>query len=242
MLYSPDEFEPLTDEPWNEERVRAGIRAIVADAGAAFDPDGLWPANEWDAWGSSVPLKDLYCGAGGVIWALDALRRRGHAETAIDLAAALDRTLELWREEPDLSAAEIELPQERESSLLGGEAGLLLVAWRLDPRPEPAELLLQRARENRDNAFEELMWGSPGTMLAAHAMHEWTGEERWADAWRESAEALMARRDEDGLWTQQLYGKPSRLLGPVHGAVGNVHALLQEIGRASCRERVLPTV
>ena len=227
MLYSPDEFEPLTDEPWGEVRVRAGIRAIVADAGAAFDPDGLWPANEWDAWGSSVPVKDLYCGAGGVIWALDALRRRGHAETAIDLAAALDRSLELWREEPDLSAAEIELPPERESSLLGGEAGLLLVAWRLNPRPEPAELLLQRVRENRDNAFEELMWGSPGTMLAAHAMHEWTGEERWADAWRESAEALMARRDEDGLWTQQLYGKPGRHLGPVHGLVGNVHALLQ---------------
>src|SRR5205807_10536523 len=31
----------------------------------------------------------------------------------------------------------------------------------------------------------------------------------------------------DGLWTQQLYGKAQRLLGPVHGAVGNVHALLQ---------------
>ena len=74
------------------------------------------------------------------------------------------------------------------------------------------------------------MWGSPGTMLAARAMHEWTGEERWADAWRESAEALLARRDEDGLWTQRLYGKgPERRTGsaPVHGVVGIVHALLQ---------------
>jgi lantibiotic modifying enzyme len=70
------------------------------------------------------------------------------------------------------------------------------------------------------------MWGSPGTMLVAHVMHEWTGEERWAEAWRESAEALMARREHDGLWTQQLYGKAQRLLGPVHGAVGNVHELL----------------
>ena len=34
------------------------------------------------------------------------------------------------------------------------------------------------------------MWGSPGTMLAARAMHDWTGEERWLEAWRESAEAL----------------------------------------------------
>ena len=49
-------------------------RTIVADADTAFDPAGLWPANEWDVWGSTPPLKDLYCGAGGVIWALDALR------------------------------------------------------------------------------------------------------------------------------------------------------------------------
>jgi hypothetical protein len=230
VLYDPDAFEPLTDELWDEGRVRAAIQAIVRDAEEAFDPEGLWPASEWDAWGSTPPLKDLYCGAGGVIWALDALRRRGHAETAIDLAAAAERTLELNRETPDLAEADIELPAERASSLLGGEAGLLLVGWRLDPRPEWADLLLTRVRENRDNVFEELMWGSPGTMLAAHAMHEWTGEERWADAWQESAEALLARRDEDGLWTQQLYGKEHRLLGPVHGLVGNVHALLQVDG------------
>jgi len=226
VLYAPEEFEPLSDEPWDDERVRAAIREIVADADAAYDADGLWPANEWDAWGSTPPLKDLYCGAGGVIWALDALRRRGHAETAIDLAAAAERTLELSREAPDLANAEIELPPERASSLLGGETGLLLVAWRLDPRPEWADLLLTRVRDNRDNAFEELMWGSPGTMLAARAMHDWTGEERWADAWRESADALISRREADGLWTQQLYGKTHRLLGPVHGLVGNVHALL----------------
>jgi hypothetical protein len=228
VLYTPDEFEPLTDERWDAERVRAAIRAIVADADAAYDTDGLWPANEWDAWGSTPPLKDVYCGAGGVIWALDALSRRGHAETGIDLAAAAERTLDLWREAPDLDTAEIELPPERASSLFAGEAGLLLVAWRLDPRPEWADLLLTRVRENRDNAFEEVMWGSPGTMLAARAMYEWTGEERWVEAWRESADALLARR-QDGVWQQRLYGsEPRALLGPIHGLVGNVHALLPE--------------
>src|SRR3954471_24513876 len=134
MLYSPDEFEPLTDEPWHDERVRAAIRTIVADADAAFDPVGLWPANESDAWGSIPSLKDLYCGAGGVIWALDALVHRGYAETGVDLAAAAGRTLELWPGAPDLAVAEIELPSARESSLLCGEAGLLLVNWRLTPR------------------------------------------------------------------------------------------------------------
>ena len=54
----------------------------------------------------------------------------------------------------------------------------------------------------------------------------WTGDERWADAWRESATALLARRDAEGLWTQRLYGETYRGLGPIHGAVGNIRALL----------------
>lgn len=227
MLFRPEAFEPLVDEPWDEGRCRDAIAAIVADADEAYDPEALWPANEWDLWKSEPPLKDLYCGAGGVLWALDALRRRGHAETRIDLAAAIARTIELWHEEPDLSGLDT-LPQPRESSLLSGEAGLLLVAWRLAPGAELAEAMLERVRANVANEAEELMWGSPGTMLAARALHDWTGEERWLDAWRESAEALLARRDHERLWTQRLFGgEPHRHLGPAHGFVGIVHALLQ---------------
>ena len=96
-------------------------------------------------------MKDVYCGAGGVIWALDALRRRGLAETAIDLADAAERTLELWQTKPDLADGELELPSARESSLLGGEAGLLLVSWRLAPSSDVADRLFQRVRENVAN-------------------------------------------------------------------------------------------
>ena len=45
----------------------------------------LWPADAWDAREQPLPLKSLYAGAAGVIWALDTLRRRGHAETSLDL-------------------------------------------------------------------------------------------------------------------------------------------------------------
>jgi hypothetical protein len=227
MLYRPEAFEPLTDEPWNPERVRSRIRAIAADAEERFDPDDLWPGNEWDLWESKEPLKDLYVGAGGVVLALDVLRGRGLAETAIDLAAAARRTLELSRIEPDLEGIAADLPSERASSLLCGEGGLLLVAWRLDADPQLADALFERVCENVDNETDELMWGAPGTMLAARQLGAWTGEERWEDAWRESAEALLARRDADGAWTQRLYGGTHRQLGPVHGLVGNVHALLQ---------------
>ena len=92
MLYSPDGFEPLADEPWDEQRVRAGIRAIVADTYDAFDPEGLWPANEWDAWKQSVPLKDVYAGAAGIVWALDALRRDGHAALIRDSRCSPSRS------------------------------------------------------------------------------------------------------------------------------------------------------
>jgi hypothetical protein len=130
VLYDPDLHEPLTDENWDADRVRDRIRALVADADASFDPDGLWPAEEWDGYEAPHPLKDLYVGASGVIWALDALRRRGYAETAIDLVAASRRTLELWREAPDYSLWE-PVPNAAPSALLMGEAGPLLVAWRL---------------------------------------------------------------------------------------------------------------
>jgi len=228
VLYRAEAFEPLTDEPWDEGRVRLAIAAIVADTDEVFDPVGLWPANEWDAWQSELPLKDLYCGAAGVIWALDALRRRGHAETRTDLAAAAMRALELYHESPDLAGMGEDLPEPAASSLYCGEVGILLVAWRLAPSAELADTLFERVRENVANEAEELMWGSPGTLVAAHVMHGWTGEDRWLEAWRESAEALRSRRDPNGLWTQRLYGAdPRQIVGPAHGLVGIVFALLQ---------------
>jgi Lanthionine synthetase C-like protein len=62
-------------------------------------------------------------------------------------------------------------------------------------------------------------------MLAADAMHLWTGEPRWREAWRESADRLLAQRDADGLWTQQLYGSKHRSLTPPHGFAGIARVL-----------------
>jgi lantibiotic modifying enzyme len=182
-----------------------------------------------------LPLKNLYVGAAGVVWALDTLRRRSHADSRLDLAAAARRALERWRETPDFLAG-LELPSRPRASLLCGESGILVVAWRLAPSAEHADDLLARVRENAGNEADELMWGAPGTLLAARAMLDRTGEERWAEAWRESAEELWRRRDSDGLWTQRLYGESYRGLGAAHGAVGNVAALLRG-GDLLARER-----
>ena len=70
------------------------------------------------------------------------------------------------------------------------------------------------------------MWGAPGGLLAARALLDWTGDERWAEVWQTTADAVWEARDEDGLWTQRLFGNTSRSLGPAHGLVGIAQALL----------------
>ena len=220
MLYEPTQFEPLTDEPWEPARIEGAIAAIVSDADAAFDPEELWPAHEWDGWEEPLPLKSLYLGGAGMIWALDALRRRGHAETTLDLPAAALRTLELKRAAPDFAADEHYHP----ASLLCGETGTLLVAFRVAPDPALADDLYALVAGNVANPTDDLNWGAPGTLLAALAMGEWTGESRWTEAARESASALRARRDDDGLWRQD---DDYRGLGTLHGAAGNTLALLR---------------
>lgn len=225
MLYRPEAFEPLTEERWNERRVRDAIRAIVEDVdGALRGPRLLWPAHAWDRWQGTSPMKNLYVGTAGVVWALDRLRARGHAETGLDLAEIARRTLELFRERPDIQRA-MRPPEPAESGLLTGETGILLVAWRLAPGDDLAAALLARIEANNDNEGDDVMWGTPGTLLAAQAMLEWTGDDRWRRAWNAGAEALLARRQPDGFWVQRLYRAELRGLNPPHGLVGNVQAL-----------------
>ena len=222
-LYRPDDFEPVTAE-WDEGGVRGAIARIVTEVGEAYRRQPLWPPPSDSPVASGKPEPSLYAGAPGLVWALDALARRGHAETTLDPAAIALDALDAWRESPVIFPG-LDLPQ-RESSLLAGEAGVLLVAWTLTNRPDLADDLHVLVRANIDaDDIDELMWGTAGTLLIARELLERTGERRWRDASRDSADALLARRDDDGLWTQRLF-KDARYLGPVHGLVGNVHALL----------------
>jgi hypothetical protein len=171
---------------------------------------------------------NLYVGAAGVLWALHELARRGDADVTLDLAAAARRMVARWREQPDfMQDDDYPLPEPRESGFLAGGAGVVYVGWLLDPTDDLADDLEARIRANRDNEADEVMWGSPGTMVAARALHELTGDERWATTWRDAADALLARRDADGLWQISLYGQKHRGMTPPHGLVGNVASLLR---------------
>jgi lantibiotic modifying enzyme len=219
MLYESDQFDCLIDDPWVPARVEDAIAAIVADADVAFGLDTLWPANSWDEYHGGQPSKVLYAGAAGVIWALAALRRGGHAETSLDLAAAALRALELERALPDASDDE----HYRPGSLLHGETGPLLVCFLLSSDAQLANELHELVHDNVANPTDDICWGAPGTLLVALAMHDRTGDVRWLEAARESALALRARRGDDGLWRQD---DDYRGLGTLHGAAGNTLCLL----------------
>jgi hypothetical protein len=224
-LFSPELHEPLTDELWSDARARAAIEAIVADADEHWDDARLWePADPWDDWGGEAhaPLGNLGTGAAGAVWGLHVLARRGHAEPRLDLAHAAIRALEAWRAEPD-TPEHYEPPVTTHASLMMGETGPLLVACLLAPSAALADALYARVVSNQECETNELFSGSPGTMVAARAMWDRTGDERWADAWRTSAHILLERREADGFWPYPPYGKSP---GASHGLASNAKVML----------------
>lgn len=227
MLFDPAAHEPLTDRPWNAARAREALRSVAAEAEEAFDADALWRPHPRDL--DDGPLEavaSLYFGASGAIWALDDLARQGLVELRRDWAATAAGLPDRYRARPDLPE---ETGGEPVPSLLMGEAGILLVAHRLAPARWQEERLLTCVEANAAHPSRELMWGSPGTMLAADVLHGRTGDAAWAQAWRASADRLWDAWGDD-LWAQELYGRRVHCLGPAHGFAGTVHVLAR--GRA----------
>jgi hypothetical protein len=237
-LFAAASHEPLTGEPWSEAAARAAIAEIVADTEGAAGPD-LWRTHPLDEDGEPLPpVKGLYLGAAGVIWALDALQRAGGVELRRSWADVAVSLVERYAAAPDLPEWTGGGPV---PSLLAGESGILLTAHRMTPARWLVDRMLDAVRANVHNPTRELLWGSPGTMLAAQLLYEETGDERLADAWQESADWLWDEWQDDGLWLQDMYGAQVHYIGPGHGFAGNVHVLsrgdLLDAGRRAELER-----
>jgi hypothetical protein len=234
MLFTPEAHETLVDEPWSAERLRTAIASIVADAESAFD-DG-WPTHPMDAEDENearTRFRTVYLGGAGVVDALRRLERRGFVALERDYVPYLERSLEAQPDFPDYDP---------ERSLWMGETGIRLVLQQLSPSTENAERLAELIAENAEDERCEVMWGSPGTMLAASAMHELTGEARWLELWRESAAWLREAWDPDtGLWTQHLYGRVYQSFGPAHGFAGCMLALAPEADHELHRRAAVAT-
>jgi glutathione S-transferase len=152
-----------------------------------------------------------------MVHALDRLAEGGFYEPSLDLGAIAGGLYEAALASPDEKGAG--------ASLMIGSSGILLVAHRLAPSIATAEALGNVVAANLTHPANERLYGAPGTMLAARAMYARTGSERFAELWQASARELLARQDQDGLWTQDLFGRHDRLIGAAHGFAGNILAL-----------------
>lgn len=160
-----------------------------------------------------------------MIWSLDYLAKLGLAESTPDFSPAFDVLLAA-------NHAQAGESQSGTDGYLIADCGPLLVAARLFGPDRVSERLANVIDANQSNPVQELMWGSPGTMLAAVFMYEWTGNKEWAQRFQRDANALWENMEYDVaadcyLWRQELYGSSVLMLGGVHGFAGNAFVLLR---------------
>jgi lantibiotic modifying enzyme len=223
LLYNPQRHEVLSETPWDETSARGTIAEIIADTVDHFDPAQFWPVHPRE--GARGVLKGLWFGAAGVVWALHYLAECRAAHTRFDCADAVTRVHAKFVGEED--------PRVYSGSFLMGEIGILLVQWRITRGTSIADSLFKLIEEAAEQPTDELMWGAPGTALAASFMWEWTNEERWRGIFLKKIEELWSRwkyRPEHDcfLWRQRLYRPEPRIwLGPVHGFTGNACVLMR---------------
>jgi lantibiotic modifying enzyme len=231
-LWEPERHTKLLDASWDEGAARFAIDDIVADARSSFSAESLWPPHPNDGDAEGEVWRNLYFGAAGVVWALDYLAKAGACAAGERFGSAARGWLEPNRKHNEWFGGST-------AGLLLGDTGILITQWRTRPASEVKDALAEAISATAHHPSLEFMWGSPGALVAALAMYDWTGEARWAELVRTCADALerslmMGEEQDCRLWTQDLYGSKVKLLGAVHGFAGNAFALI------ACR-RLLPT-
>ena len=161
--YEPEQFEPLDRRAVRPERAsrtrlpRSSPTRMPRSMPMRSGPSTTGTRTSTAA-ASPTPLKILYGGAAGMAWGLDELRRSGHAETTLDLAGIALDALDRERAEPDATADE----HYRPGSLLDGEAGPLLVAFRLTSAATHADELHGARPRQRDEPHGRHQLGRTG--------------------------------------------------------------------------------
>jgi len=232
MLHDPTRHEPLRPLAWDEGQVRAAIEHIVRDTESRVTDDGYWPVHPLDREGEDAaaqPLTPLYHGACGVFWALHYLQDVGAATLRRSYAGELARLLASNRAWLGHDA------HKEQASFMMGDTPIRMMALGMTPSEAtgPTEAALDALiAGNTDHPARELMWGAPGTLLAALFLHERTGAPRWADLFRLTAATLWSQLEWSpqhlcAYWTQDLYGRRSTYLDAVHGFVATALPLIR---------------
>ena len=229
MLFDRSRHEPLLNAAWDPKRARAAIEWIVGDTEASLSLGAWWPLHPKDLEPGDDPAQvstTLYFGAAGVVWALRYLHAVGAVAPAAGHAYDLDR---LRQQNRDWLRAH---GSRDFGSFLMGDLPIDLMAWDERPSDAHAARLVDLIEANFEHPARELMWGSPGSLLAASFLQERSNDGRWLDLFRR----LAARLEEQLLWSethgcpywsQDLYGRRSTYLGGVHGFVATALVLIR---------------
>jgi hypothetical protein len=229
MLYEPVRHEALQSIDWNEGRVRDAMAWVVRDTEQAFSPDRYWPIHPRDLEEGddpALPSTTLYYGACGVIWALHYLQAVGAARLSRSYLDDIETLLA--RNRAVLKA----FGRDDVASYLMGDTPILMLHQGADATPSRAHALAALIEGNLDHPSRELMWGAPGTLLAALFLHARSGEARWAALYRDTAARLWSQLEWSpefacAHWPQSLYGQRSTYLGAAHGFVGAASSLMR---------------
>ncbi len=193
MLYDPARHEPLRPLAWDEGQVRAAIAHIVADTESRFAEDRYWPLHPLDRDGADDAepfVTPLYHGACGVFWALHYLQAVGAVTLSRSYAGEFDPLLARNRAWLGASA------QRERASFMMGDTPIRMMSFGAQPTEELELGLDALIAGNTEHPARELMWGSPGTLLAALFLYEHTGHQRWADlSSRRVKPARIGKRD-----------------------------------------------
>lgn len=230
MLHEPDRHEALLPIAWDEARARHEIERIVADALAHFTPDALWPPHPQDidtCDDPHQPFTPLYFGAAGVMWAIQYLQAIGAAVGESRFDAQFDALIERNRAWLANSSA-----SDSHAAFLMGDTPVLMMAQEHTASEARTTQLLALIDGNLDHPARELMWGAPGTMLAALFLYRRFGDPRFADAFCRSAAQLRSQlkwSEEHGChyWDQDLYGGHYTFIDAVHGFAATAAVLIR---------------
>lgn len=228
MLFEPARHEALHALDWDAGAAQRMIKAIVRDCEQRFDPKSGWPMHPLDAWGPLEPVYNLYFGASGVVWALEHLQATGTVELERSYADFADTLLarnRAWLESQGNGEADY-------ASYLMGDTPMLLSSYATTPRAETTDRLEALIAGNLDHPARELMWGSPGTMLAALFLYRRSGEARWAKLYTASARKLWSQlqwssEHQCRYWVQDLYGHRLAYVGAVHGFAATAAVIIR---------------
>jgi hypothetical protein len=222
-LFQPSRHEPLRELDWDADVARDGARRLAQAVLADRRPEGNWdlhPLDE-DSGGLVRPHEGLYLGSAGVLVGLARLARAGVIEELADLDEELAAAHERYRVAPD---AGDDIP-----SWLVGETGILAARLTVRRDEEALTALATRVAENAESHERELLYGAPGTTLAASIVLARTGEHdglrRAAVASTNGLLACAVERRNGAHWVQRLAGEAVAHLGAGHGLAGILCAL-----------------